>query len=121
VRLRSVEIGLVIGIGIGIEIGVGTAAETEIGTEEIETAGETAMLIQAEIEGIETIVIETEIETEIVGGIGIAMVEVLVGIIAGGKEIAVTIEATATAENLLVRNLLKLIERSSVNRGRSTI
>jgi hypothetical protein len=119
VRLRSVEIGLV--TGIGIEIGVGTAAETEIGTEEIETAGETAMLIQAEIVGIETIVIETEIETEIIGGIGIAMVEVLVGIIAGGKEIAVTIEATATAENLLVRNLLKLIERSSVNRERSTI
>jgi hypothetical protein len=116
-RLRSVEIGLV--TGIAIEIEVGTAAETETGTEEIETAGETAMLIQAEIAGIETIVIEIEIE--IVGGIGIAMAEVLVGTIAGGKEIAVTIEA-ATAENhLLVRNLLKLIERSSVNRGRSTI
>jgi len=109
----SVEIGLE--TEILIEIDIGTAVETEIGIEEIEI-GEIAMLIG----GIWT-VIETEIETEIVGGIGIAMVEVLVGIIAGGKEIAVTIEATATAENLLVRNLLKLIERSSVNRGRSTI
>lgn len=112
--MRSVEIGLV--IGIEIEIEVGTAAETEIGTEEIETTEEIAMLIQAEIEGIETI----EIETEIVGGIVIAMVEVLVGTIAGGKEIVVMIEATIPVGNLLVRNLLKLIGRSSVNKGRST-